>query len=390
MATIGIGATLIQFLGITTGLLPMDDGSARHEAVRNVGLVLAAIIGAPFVMWRSYVAAKQASIAEESLFNDKINAAAAGLAARREVSTEWHDDLVTRAITIDRLEGLVEERPDVAPRVARMLSVYVRELSREPNNAAQESLWRGFYDMLAEEGVDVSDAETHFGVLRDQVTINSLKEWARDLKPVRSDMEKATQALGRLKRIEGVNADDIPIDLRGANLQGFDLRGLAFERAQMQGARMEGAYLYKAGIEGANLYAARLEGAFLYKAQMEGADLQVAWMEGADLRAARMEGANLSKARIEGANLIAARMDEKTDFSDAVVRYAAMKWEDKKTVTLSQTQAESLFGDGSVILPEGIDRPGHWPVEDLDWPEFYNRWHAWQVREGYHPLAQVE
>lgn len=140
---IGGLATLVQFLGTATGLLAVEDVSTRHEAIRNIGLVLAAVVGAPFVAWRSFVAAKQAGIAAESLFNDKINRAAEDLSARRQVTeratdpsgevkvlTEWEDDRVKRAAGIERLEGLVEEQPDAAPRAARMLSIYARELSR--------------------------------------------------------------------------------------------------------------------------------------------------------------------------------------------------------------------------------------------------------------------
>jgi hypothetical protein len=35
---------------------------------------------------------------------------------------EWEDDVVRRNAAIDRLEGLVRERPEEAERVARLLS----------------------------------------------------------------------------------------------------------------------------------------------------------------------------------------------------------------------------------------------------------------------------
>ncbi|WP_172295895.1 hypothetical protein [Pseudoruegeria sp. HB172150] len=134
--------TLFQFMKATLQLPPYDSDK-EAASVSNIGLVLAALLGAPFVVWRSWIAAKQANIAEESLFNDKINAASEDLASRRQVTrvvqsddgseavlTEWEDDLVKRAASIDRLEGLAEERPDSTARIARMLSVYVRELSK--------------------------------------------------------------------------------------------------------------------------------------------------------------------------------------------------------------------------------------------------------------------
>jgi len=317
----------------------LDDGAD----VRNIGLALAAVVGAPFVMWRSAVAAKQAQIAEESLFNDKINAAAADLAARRQVTTvigegdtrqvlsEWRDDLVTRAAAIDRLEGLVEERPDAAPRVARMLSVYVRELSREhpPQNHPRVEWLR----LTEQDGKSAQEAATYLEMKLDDETVGALRTWAHGLQPVRSDMEKAAQTLGRLKDIAGVVAEDVPIDLRGANLQGFDLHGLTFEKAQMQGARLEGA----------------------------------------NLRAAQMEGAILS----------AAQFDEKTNFTFADVQYAAVKSANYEAITLGQSQVNSLFGDGSATLPAELQRPAHWPAEDLGLDEFIRQWRVWQVENGY-------
>jgi hypothetical protein len=131
----------------------------------SIGALLVALLGAPFLIWRTLVAQRTLEATqrqtelqeEEAQFNDKINAAATDLAARRQVTrvaidpngdivrdkegketilTEWQDDLVTRAAAIDRLEGLAQEaieRDDYPPaqRIARMLSIYVQELSRE-------------------------------------------------------------------------------------------------------------------------------------------------------------------------------------------------------------------------------------------------------------------
>jgi hypothetical protein len=84
---------------------------------------------------------KTLALSETALFNDKVNAALQGLNSRRQITrvitaggeekilTEWEDDIVQRNGAIDRLEGLANERPSEVPRIASMLSVYVRELS---------------------------------------------------------------------------------------------------------------------------------------------------------------------------------------------------------------------------------------------------------------------
>src|SRR6056297_1577024 len=54
----------------------------------GVGGVTVALIGAPFVIWRSIVAQKQADIAEQGQITDRINKAVAGLGAEKEVKRQ--------------------------------------------------------------------------------------------------------------------------------------------------------------------------------------------------------------------------------------------------------------------------------------------------------------
>ncbi|WP_157374071.1 pentapeptide repeat-containing protein [Salipiger sp. CCB-MM3] len=76
-ATVGVAAILAQSLAIVLKF------GADAEAIRNVGLVLVAIFGAPFVVWRATVAQKQADTAEQSHITDQINKAVAGLGSER-------------------------------------------------------------------------------------------------------------------------------------------------------------------------------------------------------------------------------------------------------------------------------------------------------------------
>ncbi len=111
----------------------------------SIMLAMLAAIGAIFTLLfayiRSFATERQTRATEEALFNDKINTAANDLHARRLVTKNpddedghwdcWQDDIIKRNAAINRLEGLVRENPETAERVARMLSIYVRELSRE-------------------------------------------------------------------------------------------------------------------------------------------------------------------------------------------------------------------------------------------------------------------
>ncbi|WP_284263998.1 pentapeptide repeat-containing protein [Roseicyclus amphidinii] len=392
--------------------------SEPDTASLGLGALLVALLGAPFLIWRTVVAQRtldetkrQTDLQAEAHFNDKINAAATDLAARRQVTrvvkdeggketvlTEWQDDLVTRAAAIDRLEGLALEaleRGDYAPaqRIARMLSIYVQELSREhPPKPAPK------FD-----------------------SAKQIREWASTLRPVaRPDMERAAQSLGRINpRDETVRAvfDPTNIDLRDCNLQGFDLdgsnyRGSRMKRADLCGAfleetqiqradfcdsRLMGAYLARAEMEGADFQRAELQGTVLVDAQMQEtvffnsklqqADLRRAVLHGASLIGAELERANLYGSKMQGAHLIGAQMQgvdlgqvemsENTITNAANLQGAAIALVDNITISQLRSHWPRMIAFLE-SLPEGA--PEHWmqlTVEDFSFAAFNRDWRAW-------------
>ncbi len=50
---------------------------------------------------------------------------------------------------------------------------------------------------------------------------------------------------------------------------------------------------------------------------------------------------------------------------------------------LIQEQLNEMFGDGSVKLPDHLQRPDFWPEEELGLEEFEARWRAWREERGY-------
>ncbi|WP_306006991.1 pentapeptide repeat-containing protein [Aquicoccus porphyridii] len=394
----------IIFTGMPTDSEATWDFRFALAKLTALAAVLGAVVALPFTVWRIRLTHQQTEIADAALYNDKINAAVESLYARRQttrvvtsgdteqVLTEWEDDILKRSAAIDRLEGLVHERPSEAPRIASMLSIYVRELSRE--NPPQDHPRQAWLRLVEPEDdsppMSEEQALHHLGLDRDDVSIETLVAWAHGLRTVRADMEKAAQTLGRLRDIPGVVADDIKIDLREANLRGFDLKGLNFNGALLTNARMEGANLFDAQMEKASLSEARIEGAilsgarmgraFLDEARMEGTYFFRAWMERAnlegarmeravlfmvrmkeaDLNMARMQGAYLGGAQMEGAYLDRTRMDDSTDLTDALLHGASVRFVDETTLALLRPHLNDMFGDGSVNLPPE-ERPAHWP-----------------------------
>jgi uncharacterized protein YjbI with pentapeptide repeats len=366
--------------------------------------IIVAMIGAPFVIWRTMVAQKQSNVSEDALFNDKIDAAVANLYALRQVTkwnekgypSGWEDDVTRRNGAIDRLEGLAGEDPKAAPRIARMLSVYVQELSRESPAASPP----------------------------DTDNLQELLEWVRLRTSPRSDIGKAVQVLGRLWARNDNSLGGREINLMNSNLQASDFSNLNFtnanltrsllrradlshaklEGANLEGAKLQSANMHKTILEKANLRGVKSQGAFLSFAKLQQADFTNAILEGADLRSAelqgatlngaemqgadlinaKLQGADLSSAELEGANLTGAVFDKRTLLLSANFRGAGFKDVDFSNVYVSPDQLQQMFGDASVTLPSGHgpdheDWPEHWSKEKLSSSEFITQWRAFQA-----------
>jgi uncharacterized protein YjbI with pentapeptide repeats len=67
------------------------------------------------------------------------------------------------------------------------------------------------------------------------------------------------------------------------------------------------------------------------------------------------------------------QIDAKTRFRPASLRGAALRVVDLSAVSLRRAILDGSFGDGSVTLPEGMERPAGWAAEELDGAAFAER-----------------
>jgi hypothetical protein len=371
--TIIFGSLVLGLLGVIWSfIMTVPPQGAEHEwdwrfsLAKMAGLTatLGAVVALPFTMIRLTFTRIQTETASEALFNDKINAAVSDLHAQRQVTVSglenpdqpnldvWQDDITRRNGAIDRLEGLAEEDLESAPRIARMLSVYVRELSQQYAPAPPP----------------------------DSEDIRRVMKWARTLKPARSDMQNAVQVLGRLQRITASKDILGVIDLSGSNLQAFNLDELSLMSAKLDGVHLQGARLTRINLKRANLFGV----------QMQWATLQGAQLQGADLWHAHLEGADLTEAKLQGAILIGVQFDRTTTLSAASFSGAALGEVDFTDTAIEQEQLKEMFGDATVTLPggQGPDHeswPDHWSKEKLDPNDFLTQWRAFQASIGQDP-----
>ncbi|WP_179380282.1 pentapeptide repeat-containing protein [Jannaschia marina] len=236
---LGLAVAVAAVARLAGAMLGLDGGPMDSALVRNLGLLLVALFGAPFLVWRTMVAQRQADTADAALLNEKIRDAATGLSARRQVSGDderdrWEDDVVARVRAIDTLEALAGERPDEARRIERLLASYVRGTFPARSLEPTEELERR--------------------------------------KAPRLDLQAAVSALGRLHGVLVARGEvDYRLDLRTCDFDGVDFSDGNFFAADLAGSRMEGAVFQSAIFDGCRLWGCLLNYGAFHGANFKGA-----------------------------------------------------------------------------------------------------------------------
>lgn len=305
-------ATLIQFLSLV-----LNDGS-DHAGIRNLGLAVVAVFGAPLVVWRAAVAQKQADVGEQSHITDQITRAVAGLGSEKTVdrigrpvnvlcgksstTTHWRANpsdfqLKPRSLERERERRDVQYFDDEAGDVdvAEGWDITVESWPDERTDIE----WQG-KALELEDGDEVSghlswavfsetlpNIEVRLGSIyalerisqdsqRDHIRIMEiLTAYIRENSPVgsmvasdepffpsapRTDIQVALDVIGRrsseLVALE--HSENYRLDLRKS-----DLSGANFSKGHFEGALLTGCRLEAANFRYANLKAARLEGSLL-------------------------------------------------------------------------------------------------------------------------------
>ncbi len=171
-----------------------------------------------------------------------------------------------------------------------------------------------------------------------------------------------------------LNTDFGRTDLKGARFVDAELSMADFAKARLAGADLSGANMVKTQGDRANFKQAKLMGVDMTKAEMSRTDFS-----GADFTGAVMVKAELGRAVLAGARL------DRVDLSRAEIARAILKGaslagsnlEDAYTYLtrfegtdlsqaegLDQFQLDVACGDDDTVLPEGLERPAHWPCAE--------------------------
>ena len=304
------------------------------EAIRNVGLALAAVFGAPFLVWRSFVAQRQTDIAEQSQITDRINKAVENLGATRllhdaEGKQFTQPNLEVRIGAIYALERIAQDSLRDHVQIMEILTAYVRE------NAKAEDAKRSPHEVFKELTINTEDsaglspeeafqtyeyrAANPYGWDPTELDHRNLERWARDQLAPREDIRLALQVIGRRSKsqIKQERTSRYQVDLDRSNLQGAKLSGdfdfASFADARLDGATLEGTFrdaqfgMYsERARRGASLQAARCHGIDATRADFSAANLASTFFGGAMLSEAKFILAALDHTNFNGVDAGAA------------------------------------------------------------------------------------
>ncbi len=302
---------------------PISDGPNL-----GAGALIAAILAAPFVIWRTHIAQRTVDLQHQGQITDRISKAVEQLGAEKTVKLPGKDGTATE-----------QTKPNIVVRIGGLYALgRIAEDSMTSDKGRDHIPIMEILCAYIRENAPASKAAD----CPADLTNDNLERWAVALSPPRTDLQTALEIIGlrtsvqiKLERATPARGSDFGylLDLRATCLQRADLSEMAFNRALFTYTRMQGANLRSA--------------------QMQGADLRWAQMEGAYLRRAQMQGAVLTEAKMQAAVLWSANL-RSANFTDAT--------------GLTQDALTRAYGDSGTILPPGLSRPAHWDTATLKGP----------------------
>ncbi|MBL4917139.1 pentapeptide repeat-containing protein [Szabonella alba] len=339
----------------------------------GLGALIAAFLGAPFVIYGTWLKHHTNRLEQEGHMTDRITKAVEQLGAEKVEKVYTMDESgkpVPAERTVPNIEvriGAILSLERIAQdstthdkgrdhvRVMEILCAYIRENSNARKPVDHDfGEWEPLkYDPTEKERAEhIRKRQDRFG---DKFNDGKARQWAQTLPKPRADVQLALTVIGRRsadqRRVEATwpapptkdtiwpfdtdfkrppdEPGDTPLGAAaldtfraGVETWGESLRNYRGYRLDLRGANLQGADMAAKQPDGSD---AVFSGAFLTRARLDGANLRGVRMEGASLSQARMEGANLAFSRLEKANLTRARM-EGADLGNARMERANL-WE---------------------------------------------------------------
>ena len=389
------------------------------KEINYIIIALIAFIGSPFFIWRTMLtnkqtenAQRQTQIQQESEYTKNYFEAIQQLDFKAD---DYDEKITSRAGAIYELGKIAKNSKDHHLQIIKLLESYIRKNAKKEEPKKEDKI-----DIIAilvvvgnrnekwiEEIEDKENYELNFNDLdlsRIQLppNMNFANTSFLDAKLQRTGLQGATLQGASLQgaNLQGAN-------LQGANLQGVNLRVTDLQDARLQDERLQEERLHRARLREERFRVEKLEEERLREERLQEERLQEERLHRTRLREARLREERLQEERLQEerlhrARLREARLQREARFQEARFQRARLhrtrpqvsNFQDAKldladlcranlsnAKNLTQEQIDSAFGDGATQLPEGLNKPSHWPTIRLNSTRGYEEWNKW--REDY-------
>ncbi|WP_170925236.1 pentapeptide repeat-containing protein [Roseovarius gaetbuli] len=302
----------------------------------GVGGVTVALIGAPFVIWRSVVAQKTVNVTEQGHITDRINTAVLGLGAEKEKNRLGRDfSYVVSGVVQRDFEWQDEEL---------LLSPDAEDIQRVPWQLYKETvpnLEVRIGAIYALERIAQDSDRDHIQIM--EILCAYIRENARtnDLTPTESpfensalrvDLQTAIDVIGR--RSNDKKALEIAqrhrLDLRGTDLSFANFAKGDFSAAILAGCKLEACTFRDTDLSGAILHNSVLNFSDFFRCNLTGAKLDgvvinrpvpVAGGWTASINMAELKGVSFPSADLSALQYLgtASKMNQMMDSSDTIL-----------------------------------------------------------------------
>ncbi|MCC5955998.1 MAG: pentapeptide repeat-containing protein [Natronohydrobacter sp.] len=357
----------------------------------GLGALIAAFLGAPFVVYGTWLRHKTNRLEQEGHITDRITKAIEQLGAEKTIKEpDGEGKTVERTVpnievrmgailSLERIaqDSTIHDKGRDHVRVMEILCAYIRENSnaRKPVDFPLAE-WLPLLDGATEEerAEHQEWRKARFPAERNPLAWN----WARTLPKPRADVQLALTVIGRRNpdqlRVEAawpqaptqatvwpfvlafkrvlVALDNQPAsegqlpdynrELHSWKTSVDSYRGY---RLDLRGANLQGADMAAKQPGGSD---AVFSGALLADTRMEGAAMRATRIEGSDLLRAVLVGADLAQAKISGARLLWAQL-EGAALWDARVEAADFRWTKMEGTAIGLANLRNAYLRGAVM-----------------------------------------
>lgn len=313
LGILGFGLIVVLLVLLARLFARVFGADIPTEELRNILIAIGALIGAPFLVWRTWVAhvaaranEEQAKIARENLYTTLFTKAVEQLGATREIkegsNSKTEPNIEVRLGAIYALERIAQDSERDHWPIMETLCAYVRNTTRKTSPIPEEilSILKKNWDKMT----------------REEVT--QIEHYKAQLPPISPDALAALNVIGRRSASRRLHEHRLTaaskherayrIDLSGCHLRGVRLRGLNFNDSVLENVDFSWGDLSDSSFCGAEISGADLTKTVLRRTQLVGIDgeyMSFAWSElnATNFAGAEVWGADFSFARFYEADL---------------------------------------------------------------------------------------